>query len=143
VNPLDGRQRIIPYLAYADAPAALSFLCEAFGFEERCRMIMDDGRIGHAEIAYRESVIMLASAWREAGFASPMGLSGTHSQVYCAVDDADAHYERARAVGATIIGEPADQPYGERMYRALDLEGHRWLFASPLVKKSDNPGIST
>src|SRR5262245_47345229 len=102
----------------------MSFLCDAFGFKERYRMAMDDGRIGHAELAYKESVIMLASAWKEAGFASPMELSGIHTQVYCHVDDADAHYEQARAAGATIIAEPADQ-HGERMYRALDPEGHR------------------
>ena len=44
-------QRVIPYLGYADAPAALEFLCNAFGFEETMRMPMDDGRIGHAELA--------------------------------------------------------------------------------------------
>jgi uncharacterized glyoxalase superfamily protein PhnB len=133
---LDARQRIVPYLSYADAPAALSFLCLAFGFEERYRLTMDDGRIGHAEVAYKDNVIMLASAWREAGFASPMELAGIHTQVYCSVDDVDAHYHQARDAGATILAEPADQPYGERMYRAVDCEGHRWLFASPLPAKN-------
>jgi uncharacterized glyoxalase superfamily protein PhnB len=138
VNPLDVKQRIIPYLAYADAPSALSFLCEAFGFEERYRMAMEDGRIGHAELAYKDNVIMLASVWREAGFASPLDLSGIHTQVYCGVDDTDAHYERAKAAGATIVAEPANQ-HGERMYRALDPEGHRWLFGSPLAKQPGEP----
>ena len=36
-------QRIIPYLYYRDASAAISFLCEALGFEERYRMTMPDG----------------------------------------------------------------------------------------------------
>lgn len=43
------------------------------------------------------------------------------------VDDADAHYSRARDAGATILSEPEDQPYG-RVYRVEDLEGHRWMF---------------
>jgi len=43
------------------------------------------------------------------------------------VDDTDAHYHRARAAGATILSEPEDQPFG-RIYRAEDLEGHRWMF---------------
>jgi uncharacterized glyoxalase superfamily protein PhnB len=126
-------QRIIPMLAYADAPAALTFLCDAFGFEERFRMAMDDGRIGHAEIGYQDNMVMLATVWREAGMASPLELSGVHSQIFCRVDNVDAHYEKARAAGATIIAQPADQPYGERMYRAVDPEGHRWIFASPLA----------
>src|SRR5258708_2652954 len=119
---------------YAHAPAGLSFLCEAFGFEERLRMAMDDGRIGHAEIGYQDNIVMLATVWREAGMASPLELSGVHSQIFCRVDNVDAHYEKARAAGATIVAQPADQPYGERMYRAVDPEGHRWILASPLAE---------
>jgi uncharacterized glyoxalase superfamily protein PhnB len=127
-------QRIIPYLAYADAPAALAFLCDAFGFEEKFRMPMDDGRIGHAEIAYRDNTLFLASVWKEVGAASPRDLAGVHCQIYCIVDDVDAHFRRARDAGATVINEPADQPYGERTYRAMDLEGHRWIFGAPIAK---------
>ena len=55
-------QTIIPYLAYEDAPAALTFLRDAFGFEERFRMAMEDGRIGHAEVTLGGSVLFLASS---------------------------------------------------------------------------------
>ncbi|HEY1340966.1 MAG TPA: VOC family protein [Bryobacteraceae bacterium] len=131
-------QRIIPYLAYEDAPAAISFLRDAFGFEERYRMTMDDGRIGHAEVACQDdNVLFLASLWKEVGQKSPKDLPGTHCQIYCKVDDVDAHFRRAREGGATIIGEPADQPYGERMYRALDPEGHRWMFSAPIGAAAD------
>jgi PhnB protein len=48
------------------------------------------------------------------------------------VDDIEAHYERARAAGATILTELEDNPgVGQRQYRAEDLEGHRWMFAQP------------
>lgn len=125
-------QAIIPYLAYEDAPAALTFLRDAFGFEERFRIPMKDGRIGHAEVALGDSVLYLASLWKEVGNMSPKDLPGIHSQVYCRVGDVDAHFRRARDAGATVIDEPADQGHGERIYRALDLEGHRWIFASPI-----------
>jgi uncharacterized glyoxalase superfamily protein PhnB len=36
-------QRLVPMLAYDDAPAALAFLCEAFGFEERYRAVDPEG----------------------------------------------------------------------------------------------------
>ena len=124
-------QRVTPYLAYADAPTALKFLCEAFGFEERSRHPMPDGRIGHAELGYAgESVVWLASVYEELGFCSPRDLSGVHSQVHCYVDDVDAHYERARNAGATVIAAPEDQAHGDRSYRAVDPEGHRWIFAT-------------
>ncbi len=114
-------------LAYDDAPRALSFLCDAFGFEEKMRMPAEGGRIGHAEVALGGAVLMLASCWTPAGFKSPQELDGVHSQICCVVDDVDAHYRRAVERGATIIGGPVDQPYG-RTYRALDPEGHRWIF---------------
>jgi PhnB protein len=126
-------QAIIPYLAYEDAPAALTFLRDAFGFEERFRLAMDDGRIGHAEVALGDSVLFLASLWKQVGNMSPKDLPGIHCQIYCRVDDVDRHFLRARDAGATVINEPADQGHGERTYRALDLEGHRWIFASPIA----------
>src|ERR1700682_6323008 len=128
MDALNATQRIVPMLVYEDAPAALTFLREAFGFEERFRMAMDDGRIGHAEIGYQDNIVMLASVWREAGMASPLELPAVPRQVFCRVGDVDAHYEKARAAGATVVAQPADQPYGERMYRAMDPEGHRWIF---------------
>lgn len=127
-----GQPRFAPYLSYADAPAAIEFLCRAFGFEESYRLPMPDGRLGHAELRFGESAIMLASAFPEMGFVSPRDLDGVHSQVHCWVDDVDAHCERARAAGATIVAEPEDQPYGDRSYRVTDPEGHRWIFATHL-----------
>ena len=47
--------------------------------------------------------------------------------------DADAHYERAKAAGATILAAPADQPYGDRSYCVEDPEGHHWLFHHPIA----------
>jgi PhnB protein len=125
-----GPQTLVPCLSYDDAPAAIAFLCDAFGFEERYRLAMPDGRIGHAELAYRDNLLMLASAYPEMGFASPAKLPAVHGQVHIEVEDVDAHFERARAAGATIAAEPADQPYGDRVYRVVDPEGHRWIFAT-------------
>jgi uncharacterized glyoxalase superfamily protein PhnB len=82
---------------------------------------------------------MLASEFPEMGFESPQDLPTRHSQLLCYVDDVDAHFARAREAGATIVADPEDQPHGDRMYRALDREGHRWLFASP-IRHTDEDG---
>ena len=125
-------QAIVPYLSYEDAPAAIAFLCQAFGFEEIYRLPMPDGRVGHAELGLRGNVLMLASSYPELGFASPAKLPHVHSQLAIQVDDVDAHCERARAAGATIASEPKEQPHGDREYRAVDPEGHRWSFYTPV-----------
>ena len=59
-------------------------------------MPMPDGRIGHAEVAYNGHTVMLASAFEELGFLSPISLAGVHSQIHIRVDDVEAHYECAK-----------------------------------------------
>ncbi|MGA2396423.1 MAG: VOC family protein, partial [Candidatus Lustribacter sp.] len=63
--------------------------------------------------------------------ASPASTGGKNTQILHVQLDAgiDAHCERARAAGATIIREPADEFYGDRVYSARDPEGHVWTFA--------------
>lgn len=127
-NPPEGSQRILPYLNYADAPAIIAFLKNAFGFEQGLLLEMPDGIVGHCELQMNGETLMLASAFPEMGLSSPQALGGVHAQVVVYVDDLDAHCERARAAGATITQEPADQFYGDRTYRAVDPEGVTWDF---------------
>jgi uncharacterized glyoxalase superfamily protein PhnB len=128
--------KLVPMLDYEDAPAAITFLCEAFGFDVTMRMDGPDGSVGHAELIQGgdpDRAINLATVWREGGFSTPRGLGGVHGQVWCVVDDIDAHHAQATAAGAVVIGEPVYQEYGYRTYRAIDPEGHRWYFAQAQV----------
>ncbi|WP_425350550.1 VOC family protein [Mesorhizobium wenxiniae] len=63
--------------------------------------------------------------------SSPVSVAGKNTQsVYVRLKEGiDAHCDRARAAGAEIVQEPADQFYGERQYRARDPEGHVWTFS--------------
>jgi PhnB protein len=122
--------RIVPSLAYADAPKAIEFLSKAFGFRETYRYPMDDGRIGYAELVYQDSMISLASVFEGFG-ETPLKLPATSCTLRCYVDDVDAHYQRALEGGATITAEISED-HGLRMYRASDPEGHRWVFATEL-----------
>jgi len=123
-------QTVTPYLLYEDAAGALDFLARAFGFEETTRMAMPDGRVSHAEMKLGDGEIMLGQP--EDGYRNPMQLGGTTVLMHVYVDDVDAHCERARAGGAEIADEPADQEYGDRRYHARDPEGHSWYFAQKL-----------
>lgn len=129
-NPPEGYQRMIPYLLYEDAPAALDFIKNAFGFEEKFRFQGQDGSIGHAEVGYHDNVVMLATAAKDQGHASPKNAGARSGLVMVYVDDVDAHYEQAKAGGAKITRELEDQFYGDRTYGAEDLEGHAWYFAT-------------
>ena len=129
-------QRFVPMLVYKDCPAAIDFLCRAFGFKEVHRLAMPDGSIGHAELEFHGQIIALASEWKEMGLSSPQSLPAAHCQINCRVDDVDAHFERARSEGATIIEAVADQFYGDRNYRAVDPEGSRWIFSKRMREVS-------
>ena len=120
----------VPYLAYADAAAAIEFLCRAFGFRVAYRADTANGGVGHAELFLGDGAVMLSSALPEAGFRSPLDFDGVHCQVWCEVADIDAHYAHAYEAGAVVIGPPTDQDFGFRTYRAVDPEGHRWDFGS-------------
>ena len=122
-------QTITPYLLYEDAATALAFLTSAFGFEETRRSLSPDGQVSHAEMRYRGGEIHLGQPDTPSG---PRRYGGTTVLLYVYVDDVDTHCQHARAAGAEVIDEPADQPYGERRYHCLDPEGHSWYFAQPL-----------
>ena len=121
-------QTITPYLLYEDVPAALDWLAKAFGFEEVLRFESESGEVNHAEMRHGGESIYLGDPG--GGYRNPKSLGTRTSLVHVYVDDVDAHYERARAAGAQIELEPADQPYGDRRYDAYDLEGQLWSFAT-------------
>jgi uncharacterized glyoxalase superfamily protein PhnB len=114
----DQAPNIYPFMRFADTDAALEWLSQAFGFEEREVYRNDEGRIQHAEISLGPGIVMLGQ-----------GDPASHG-VYVAVDDVDAHYERAKSAGAEMVREIEDTDYGSREYTARDLEGHLWSFGT-------------
>ncbi len=125
--------KIIPALRYVDAPAAIEWLCAAFGFEKHLIVPGEDDQIAHAQLTFRNSMIMLGSA-REGEYddllTQPMEAGAVTQSPYVVVDDVDAHYARARDAGAEIVMAPADQDYGGRLYICRDIERHLWNFGS-------------
>ena len=128
---------------YRDPKAALAWLEQAFGFEVTMAI---DGPPDAPEMCHYEMScdgrgrVMVGGQWA-ASVRSPAGLSGVNTQsVHVSLPSGiEQHCERARAAGAVIAAEPEDQFYGDRTYRALDLEGHMWTFSEHVrdVTRSD------
>ena len=118
---------------YQDPRAALVWLEAAFGFAPSMVVSDPDGKLVHAEMRFGDGYIIVDSEWAD-HIASPASVGGRNTQsVYIRLKDGlDAHCEQARAAGADIVQEPADQFYGERLYRARDPEGHVWTFTQTL-----------
>jgi uncharacterized glyoxalase superfamily protein PhnB len=118
---------VIPELVYPDVRAAVAWLSEAFGFEERLRI----GESHRSQLRVGEAGAVIVSDVRH-GKVPPRHGEATHV-VVVRVEDAHAHCERARAAGAEIRMEPTDFEYGERQYSAEDFAGHRWTFSETLA----------
>ena len=124
---------IIPGLRYHDAPAAIEWLCSVFGFSENLVVPGENGTIAHAQLVLGSGMIMLGSMPDDESDqrVRPPSADGVNTQsAYVVVEEIDAHYQHAKASGAEIIMEIADQDYGGRLYAALDPEGHLWHFGS-------------
>lgn len=117
---------LFPALTYADAPRAVRWLQDAFGFQEKAVHPTEDGKIAHAELRFGNGILMFGSArdepdnpWSEVDFG-----------LYVVVDDVDAHHARAVAAGAEIVKPPHATAYGSREYHARDCEGRLWSFGT-------------
>jgi uncharacterized glyoxalase superfamily protein PhnB len=138
------RQRLVPFLGYEDAAAAIDWLCAAFGATENAesRATNADGTIGHAKLEIEGSTLFLSTPERYVAsrkhrdtceierrmHENPWVIDG----LFVEVGDVDAHHAHARDSGATILREPEEPGIGYRIYTAEDLEGHRWMFGQSL-----------
>jgi uncharacterized glyoxalase superfamily protein PhnB len=118
---------VIPELVYPDVQQAADWLARAFGFvprvmipgNHRCQMSVGDGALVVVDVRDDKR--------------PPQPGGGRSHGMLVRVEDAQAHCEAARAGGATIEMEPADFPFGERQYNAVDPWGHHWTFSQSIA----------
>jgi uncharacterized glyoxalase superfamily protein PhnB len=136
-------QRIVPFIGYEDAAAAIEWLGRAFGFvEDRDERREAGGTVMHAQLELEGAIIFLSTP---GDYVSPRRMREDSELArraydnqwvidghFVEVDDVDAHHERAVAAGATILREPEEPGVGYRIYSAEDPEGHRWMFGQRL-----------
>jgi len=115
------------YLCVDNAPAAIDFYVAAFAATEKFRLTEPSGRIGHAELDFNGTTLMLSDEFPECGIQSAKTLGATPVTIHLHVDDADALIRTAASAGGTVEMEAKDQFYGERSGVVRDPFGHRWL----------------
>jgi PhnB protein len=131
VKPIpEGYQAITPFLTVHDAAKAIDFYKEAFGAEERYRMIMPDGKgVAHAELKIGDSVFMLSDEMPGQS-CEPSALGESCIGFYLYVNDVDDVFERAVAAGATVKEPLKDQFWGDRVGKIADPPGQVWMLAT-------------
>jgi PhnB protein len=118
---------LFPYLRVKDAGRAIEFYKQAFGAVEKFRLTEPSGRIGHCELLFGSTTLMLSEEYPEYGFLGPQSIGGTSISIHLHLDDADAAIARAVSAGATVIRPASDAFYGERSGTVRDPFGHEWM----------------
>jgi uncharacterized glyoxalase superfamily protein PhnB len=127
---------VFAYLIVRDAAAAIDFYRKAFGAEEAYRLSEPNGRVGHAELKFGPTTVMLADEYPEHGIQSPLAFGGAGVRIHLHVDNADRVAAKAVEAGATMLRPPTDEFYGERGCRIRDPFGHEWLIGHQIENVS-------
>lgn len=130
--PVAPRSAVVAYLTVPDARAAIAWYIDALGAAQVGEpIVMDDGRIGHAELALAGGVFYLADEYPEIGLKGPTPQANSVS-LMLEVPDTDTALERARMLGAQVQREPYEN-YGTRNAAIIDPSGHRWMLSGPVT----------
>jgi PhnB protein len=122
---------LTPCLTVKDPDASAAFYAKAFGFETKFTMPGPDGRTCHAEIVWRDGLVMIGPEDPEGKCKSP-ATTGTRpsSSLYVYCDDVDALFQQAAAAGARVESPPQDMFWGDRVCTVIDPDGYLWSFGT-------------
>lgn len=122
------------YLRVSNSQRALDFYTKAFGATEKFRLTEPSGRVGHMEIDFDGTTLMISDAFPECGMLGPQPGDNVAVSLHLHVDDADALVQRALDAGATLEMTCTDQFYGERTGVVIDPFGHRWMIGHEIER---------
>lgn len=125
-----GAYSLNAYIAIKGCDEAIEFYKKAFGAIERGRLLMPDGKIGHAEIMIEGSLLMMSEENSDWGNVSPQTIGGNPLTFSLYVKDADAVFQKAIDAGSTVLMPIKDEFYGDRTGQLLDPFGYKWMIAT-------------
>jgi len=128
-----GYHRLTTYISVRNAQDAIAFYKKAFGAEEIYRIDMPGGKIGHAELQFGDSRLMLADEFPDMPDAvakSPKSLGGTTFGFNVYIEDVEARFKQAVDAGAMVRRPIQDQFYGDRSGTVEDPFGHMWTLST-------------
>ena len=126
----EGYHTLTTHLAVENAAEAIDWYKRAFGAKERMRMPGPEGKIGHAELEFGDSLVMLSDPFPQSTVRPPKEIGGTSASIFMYVEDVDATVKTAVGAGAKVEMEVANQFWGDRFGSITDPFGHLWSIAT-------------
>lgn len=125
----DGYQAVTPWVIVQGVPECIDFLIKVFDAKEIIRMYADDGvRVSHAEVRINGAPVMM--------FDSADGWPPTAAYLRVYVADCAEVLRRASVAGASIVTEPTDLFFGDRIGRFSDPWGNLWWVHTRVAEPS-------
>src|SRR5262245_39930199 len=138
IDPLNrtAYRSVTPMLAVTDIRRAIDFYTQALGF--KVKQVMDTPRgIMHAELALRDTILMLGPESHEQNSLSAKAIGNTPVTLYVLVDNADETLANAVATGATVLMPAMDMFWGDRCGMIADPDGNKWMIATHKSEPSE------
>jgi len=133
----EGYHTLTPSLMVRDAVRAIEFYEQAFGAQERYRLMTPDNKwVAHAELKIGDSIIMLAEEMPGYELSAPASAGTTSVSFYVYVEDVDTAFQRAVDAGATVKMDVQNSFWGDRIGQVIDPSGHLWTLATHVEEVS-------
>ena len=130
---------LTPYLCVTDSRRAIEWYVAALGADlVHEPIVMDDGRVGHCELAVDGARWMMSDEFESAGVAPPDKDRGSSVSLHLTVEDCDAAAARVVEHGGTLDRGPEDSPPAGRVAVFLDPFGHRWFLNQRLPSQESD-----
>lgn len=122
---------LTPFLCVTDCRAAIAWYAEALGAVLTDEPIeMEDGSVGHCELAVGDAAWMMSGEFPEVGVAAPATDRGAAVTLHLTVPDVDAAVDRVTAAGTPLTRGPEDTSHAGRIATFVDPFGHRWFLST-------------
>ena len=119
-------------LTCKDLETAIRFYRDAVGLAV-LQTYENEGKVVVAVVGAGDIRIVLNQDDGKLGWDRTKG-QGFYLQInVAALADVDATAARVKAAGGTLIDEPADRPWGVRMFQFRDVDGFKMGVSTPLV----------
>lgn len=128
---------ISPMLVVKDVDASLNKYSAAFGFEAGGSMQDDDGKTNYASMMYKGQMVLMLmpeKSWGNPAIAPASSNTPTPVSLYVYCDDVDEQFKQAKNSNVTVLDEPTDMFWGDRVTRLQDDDGHVWSFATRVAE---------
>ncbi len=113
-----------------DLQKSLHWYVDVVGFTED-RRIERDGKLRGIALSAGNARVTINQDDGAKGKDRPKGVG--YSLHITTMQDIDALARAIKARGGTLLSEPADMPWGARIFRLQDPNGVLWVFSKPLA----------